>query len=725
MGNSIVLLRHAWKWLRWPLYGLLATYVVYLVAGNVFLNTSLGESTINRKPERFQMRWAGGSTWWPGRVSLRGVELQGHNGRLRWSVESRRVQGRIALRPLWRRELHVPEVHAEEVRGQLQRVKEDLPPPAPRPGGWVLRFDRIVSDSVRGGGFDGWKLEGNGRALVGFTKQLRGGPMQLLPSSADFANARVSRDGEELLRDGVLKAKFAIARHTRAEAAGLQKLRLSDIEIDLQGSTAALSAAMDPQGRVTTKVVPGQGRIIGKLAFARGHLQPGGKLRWQMPVATTSPKGTLHRDDLQLALVVDRDLVLTAYMPPQASGIFGLDADLRLKGTEVPLRDFASLLPRASGHVAGQWRFSSLRWLARLFTNAPWLSLDGAGDVAADVQLKDGKIAAGSRFSVPDIAAVAEVMGNRIEGRARAEGRFDAGKDGALAPRLDIAMQRFRISAADMPGRPYVQGNDLRLQLNAGGVTTLRDSLRARLRFDNARVPDLRVYNRYLPNEHLHINGGSGTLGGDLQLDAAGDIGRGWVRVAGRGARLRVAGIALRGNVGIDLQLRRADLANGNFAVDGSVVRLDGISFTEPGGETRSGWSAKVSLPRARMDWSKPINLGGDVQVAMKDVGFLLALFSRKKEYPAWVYKLVDAGPAQASGRVQWRRDTLVLDRLTAHNDRFDLFGRLRLKGQGRNGQLLAQWGKLNVGMEVQGTQRKLHLLRAREWYQAQPALLP
>ncbi len=725
MDDSPAWRRNALKGLKWALAGVLALYALYLVAGNVFLNTSLGESAINRKPERFRMHWSGGTTWWPGRVTLRGLELQGHNGRLRWSASAAHAQGRIALWPLWRKQLHVPEVRADDVRGGFRQVDENLPPPAPRPGGWTLRFDRIASDSVQGGDFNDMKLEGDGRAQVGFVKQLRGGPMQLLPSTAGFRRARVVRGGDEWLREATVEAKFAIARHTRAEAAGLQKLRLSDIEIDLQGSTAALSATMDAQGRIAMQAMPGQGRITGRLAYARGRLLPGGKLRWQMPVATTGASGVSHRDDLQVALDVDQDLALSAYMPAQAGGIFGLDADLRLKGTELPLRDFRSQLPRASGHVAGQWRFSSLRWLARLFTDAPWLSLDGAGDVRADVQLKDGRIAAGSRFDVPDIAAVAEVMGNRIEGRARAEGRFEAGADGALAPRLDIAMQRFRISAADMPGRPYVQGNDLRLALNAGGVDTLRDTLRARLRFADAKVPDLRVYNRYLPNEQLRIDGGSGTLGGDLQLDAAGEVGSGWVRVAGRDARLRMGGVALRGNVGVNLRLRRADLARRSFAVDGSDIRLDGVSFALRGSETRSGWSAQVKLPRARLEWRKPLAVGGDAQVAVKDVGFLLALFAREKDIPDWVYKLVDVGPAQVSGRVQWRGDTLVLDRLAARNDRFSLLGRLRLKGPTRNGQLFAQWGKLSVGMDVQGEQRKVHLRNAREWYQAQPALLP
>ena len=249
--------------------------------------------------------------------------------------------------------------------------------------------------------------------------------------------------------------------------------------------------------------------------------------------------------------------------------------------------------------------------------------------------------------------------------------------------------------------------------------------MRARLTFKNASLPDLRVYNRYLPNDHLHIDGGSGMLSGDLRLDAAGDIGEGWIRMAASKARMRVAGIAMRGDLGIDTQLRRLDLAKRNFAVDGSSIRLDNISFSEPEGETHSGWWARIKLPRARMDWDKPLAVEGNAEVSMKNVGFLLSLFSRQRDYPGWVFKLVDAGQAQVTGRVRWRGDTLVLDRIVASNDRFELMARMRLRGQQRNGNLYAKWRKLSVGVEMERPKNRFHLIRARQWYDSQPPLLP
>ena len=85
---------------------------------------------------------------------------------------------------------------------------------------------------------------------------------------------------------------------------------------------------------------------------------------------------------------------------------------------------------------------------------------------------------------------------------------------------------------------------------------------------------------------------------------------------------------------------------------------------------------------------------------------------------------VVDAGQASVDGQWQWRGNTLVLDRMHAANDRFKLDGRMRLSGNDRNGSLFASWGKLGVGIELHDDKHKLHLRKAREWYDSQPNLL-
>lgn len=723
-------------WGRGIAIGAVALYAAYLIAGNVFINTPIGEWTANRKPEKFHIEWGHGVTWWPGRVVVWDVRMGGQAGRTKWSVQAERAKGRVAIWPLLRKEVRVPDVVAHGVTGAVDTVGTRRAPPPVRPGGWILNFQRIRSDSIRGGRYAGLKLDGSGRAEVGFYKQLRGGALELMPSTAHFANARLRLGEHEVMREGRIDARFAIARHTRRQASGIHKLLLTDAALTLEGKAAGLRPTFDAAGKASMATLPGQGRVSAKLGFERGSLTSGSTLRWHMPVSGKDLTGRARRAALDVGLDVDRDIRITARSPAQPDSPFSLDADLAVRGTQVPLTDPRSLLPRSSGHVVGRWQFASLRWLGNFFADAPWLSLDGSGIVDADVRVVDGKVAAGSRVDVPEVDAVAHVMGNRIQGRARAEGRLDAGEGNEVLPHLQLAMERFQIAADDAPTRPFVEGRDLQLELQTlsgfergtlrapGAMKQVAQRLQARLRFRDAAVPDLRAYNRYLPQQHMRFDGGSGLLSGDLQLDGAGVIGHGNMRVQGKGARMHAAGLSLRGDLDVNAQLRRADLRGHNFSIDGTRVNLSGISFTEPGGESRSGWWARIDLQRARMDWDRPMRVNGRVHVAMKDIGFLLSMFSRQRDYPKWVFKLVDSGQAQASANVQWSGDTVVLDRVQAGNQRYDVKARLRLHDKHRSGSLYAKWGVLGCAVAVNDGKRDFHLVKAREWYDAQPDLL-
>ena len=70
-------------------------------------------------------------------------------------------------------------------------------------------------------------------------------------------------------------------------------------------------------------------------------------------------------------------------------------------------------------------------------------------DEIADLELLDGHLAPGSLIEVPHVAATAHALGNRFEGDARAEIRFQATEAGKLRPHLDLAMERFQVAPAD------------------------------------------------------------------------------------------------------------------------------------------------------------------------------------------------------------------------------------------------------------------------------------
>lgn len=714
------------RYQRWPrawrllLRGLLIAYLLYLLLGNVFLNTPLFDLAINRTPEKFRMHTGPALTVLPGFVTAWDLRMRGHVQRNVWTLRADRASARIAVLPLLHREVRLPWMEAVNVIGAIDRVADAIPPPPQSDQGWTLRFDAIHSGTLRRARFGDLAIEGKGHGTVGFLKQLKGGPAELFPSQIVFDDASVRYGKRQIADQAHVDARFSFPRHYRAQAPGLRKLGIADLALQLHGRSVALRIdTAGAQTRLSTE--PGLGHVQANLHLLRGELQPGSKLNWRVPLH--AGVGATDRGVLALLLDVDRDIRLRARLPGQIDPRSMLDADLRIGGRTLPFDDPGALLPRLSGTLQGRWHFESLNWISDLLVRKPWFRLDGGGDVSADLRLAQGALQPGSRLDVPEVQATADVLRVRIRGKAQAAGRIFGT---AAQPRTEVAvrMHSFALAPLADPKAIFVQGENLHLDLDgAGTLATMHDSLQARLRFDDARVPDLRAYNRYLPATQVRVLGGSGSLSGDLHLDAAGQVGEGNVRVRGRQARLQAAGLALAGDLDLDARLRRAELHDKRFDLSGSTLRVQGVRYGD--GDRQRDWWATLRVPQGRIAAAPATQADAQVQMQMRDAGPVLAVFAQRSDAPAWLLKLVDAGQLDARGQLRWSKDALWLDRLHAENQRVSLRARLRVGDAGTQGDLYARWGVLGVGVALRGEQRQWHLLNAREWYERQPAWLP
>ncbi|WP_313917589.1 hypothetical protein [Tahibacter sp.] len=701
-------------------------FVLYLIAANVFLNAGFGPGLINRKPDRFSMQWEHGLSLYPGHVVLWQAKFRGHARRIAWHARADRLSGRIALWPLLRRELQVPHTWADQVTGGLDLTHE-LEPAEPRPGGWVLRFDRIATDSLREARWGSHTLTSDGRAEFGMWKQLRGGALEIFPSQATLRTVRLRQGDIDWLRDATLAVRFALPRHTRDEAAGWHRLALATLSLELDGQVPAFAVHMDEEPRWRGAVGQGEGGTVhARLALERGELMPGGVLTLGVPLQATDSAGKRWTQQANLQGRVAETIELKLDLPPPPSGKGRISADLRVAGREViPHQKAPPLLPRVSGTVGVQWRFDSLDWFGPLLAKAAWLHLDGAGEIDANILLKDGRIDAGSTLKIPDVAWHADVQGERFTGRARADGRVDT-EDGELRPRVDIVVQQFQIGESASPQQAMVRGKNLRLELRSTGrVIEFRDSLRARLVFERADVPDLRGFNRYLPGHTLRFLGGRGQLSGDLQLDPAGKVGKGRLQVQARQAQLALSDLEFSGDVDVAAQLARADLGNEEFVLDGTRLGVRNVKVSDPERASPGDWWADIRFDRGRLHWGSPLRIDATASARLHDVSLLLALFTRNKDYPRWVLRLLDAGVVDASMRAVMRDGAIVLEDLSVSNDRFDLKARVRLADKRAQGALFLRWARLGLGLELKDDERKFHLLKAAEWFGQQPRLLP
>lgn len=704
-------------------------YVLYLIAGNVFLNTA-ARVEVNRQPETFHAQWAWAWTAWPGQLHAHDLTINGHARKLLWSAHAVSAGGRMVFWPLFRRELRFASVRADEVNVKLQPTPIDHKPRPFRSDAWRVTVARLYTPSLRRIRWGKLVVEGDGTGNMGFTHQLRGGATQIFPSRIEMPAARVSYEPWPLLSNAKFSFAFAFDAFVYDDPPGWRKAERALGHLSIEAATMAIALGANPQGSRAAAASLLPGHLSADIGFDRGSVLPGGRLQWNAPVAITEVDGSQQRRRGQLDLNVQPQLLnLHASVPPPP-GVAGgkamnqLEAHLQYASRQLlPTRALGEQLRQLSGEVDARWHFASLRWLSPLLASKPWLHLGGEGDVEAALKLDAGRIVPGSTLEIPRVALRAEVLGNVFTGDAHAHADVTgAGNTAQIATTLDV--DRFTLAPATASMEPYLRGHNLKLTTqSATDLTRQRETLDAHLLFAGAEVPDLRAYNHYLPGKSLQILAGSGTLDSDLHVNGRGDISKGKLRLRSKDARLALGVSRLAGQIDLDTDLALAQRGDGHsFDLDDFTLAMNGVHVE---GSRDPPWWARFTLSQGQLDWDRPMRLRGSAAMTMKDVSLLLSLFADRSAFPKWIASVINAGEATAQAQVQVQKGDFVIDHLVASNKRVDLFAHLRIRDGQPMGDLYARWGILGLGVALADGKRQFHLLHARDWYQAQPDLIP
>jgi hypothetical protein len=702
-------------------------YVLYLIAGNIFLNSPLARTEVNRKPQVFHAQWAWAWTLWPGQIYAHDLRLHGQARQLLWSAQGDAASGRIMLWPLFRHELRLGLVRTSAVRLDIQPVSNDLKPPPWRRDAWRVTADRVDTASLRQVRLGALVADGDGEAEVGFTHQLRGGSTAILPSHLVMPKARVHYGQRELLHDARLDVRFAFDPFVHDQLPGWQKLERAKIHAVAEGTTPAITLGADKAGAPAVVRSPRGGHLSADMLLDHGTLMPGGHLQWNAPLAITDADGTRQQRRGQLDLAVRGAAVtIDARVPPPAGSAAApdqLQAHLQFASRHVfPRRSASEVLRLLSGSAEGRWHFPSLSWLTPLAMSSPWLRLDGAGDIVGILRIDAGKLAPGTRIDVPQVALVADILDNVFAGRAQAQARVVAGTGGARLL-ADLAMEHFALASRAAPDQAYLRGHALQVNLQSSNdLAEFRQAFTARLHFAQADIPDLRAYNRYLPGKSLYFLQGSGQMSTDFNIDGKGDVSAGRMQMSSAAARLALGVSRLAGRLTMDTRIDRAQRAGHAFDLRNFTLGLDGVRVD---GSSAPPWWGRVTLQHGRLDWDRPMRLRGSATLVMKDVSLLLSLFADRHAFPKWVANVIDDGRATAHAEVEAQRGDFILDHLVASNQRVDLFAHLRVSDGKPSGDLYARWGVLGLGVALADGKRHFHLLHAQRWYQAQPDLIP
>jgi hypothetical protein len=412
-----------------------------------------------------------------------------------------------------------------------------------------------------------------------------------------------------------------------------------------------------------------------------------------------------------------------------AHGI-GLNTEVRM-APFIPGRvEGLGLLRLLSGSTKLKGRVASLGFLNGYLRRGPALDIQGQGDLTGDFRFLEGRVLPGTRFSLGRASIQAAYLESLVTGTGMVTGSVETRKG---APEVDFRVElgRFAIAARDGAGAPYIRGRKLKLTVLSTDVdlATPVSDLRAVVDMPDAEVPDLAVYNEYLPPDTgVAILSGSGRIRSHMELDAVADTARGEVVLTSGALRGRFQELELAGKLKVRAVVASPDLEARRFDLAGTRIELDDVSYREVGdsigetgetGEPAAGWWARLGLTEGTMTVGRPLALTSSVKAEMKDSDFLLTLFAQRKSYLSWFKGLLSVENVLAEGNIRLGNGAVEVAPLRVTGGKLDLRSRMRFSRDSKSGDLFLRWGRFSTGIELRDGKRDFKLIRPEEWYES------
>ena len=528
----------------------------------------------------------------------------------------------------------------------------------------------------------GLEIGGDGHVTAGL--QVQGGRLAA-GSQVEVASERlVSRfldfeaKGSGLVQAAIQSADADQEAVVQVGLRDMEVLRISDGKPVLKGDALALTASGRLPGPGTTPAEPklimawqnatvpdvavlnaylagskvfglksGVARASGRLEYARDILS--GKLDLAGERIAGTVFGESVTGQLELGLVVagadlkarQLDLSGTHLRMQAASGRKGkkkgapLHTELRFPQarleSELPLAELRDHPgpPPISGVLKADGTVANIDFINRFLGGKQRLGFHGDGRLSADLRLGRGRLASGSALEIRSGNLASRFLDFEAKGAGLLKARV-TGKASAPGAGIEVTISDFQFRRLDET-TPYIQGK--RLDLKTAGKRLDKDNVLRELDTDielwEAQIPDMTVYNRYLPPDSgVAIVSGKGVVEGGFALK--GVSGSGDLQLRAKGVEVRFQDQRLKGDLLIYTRLRDGDLDAMTFDASGTRVRLDKGSLLTGKGTAGQEWWGQIDLEEGRMTWKQPLELDARVGLQLRDSGLLVNLFVRK-----------------------------------------------------------------------------------------------
>ena len=492
--------------------------------------------------------------------------------------------------------------------------------------------------------------------------------------------------------------------------------------------------------KIPLSLTTGKGDIGGEIAWRDGRMQGG--------ITLESERVELDIEGQSLSAAVRMDLNLGADPESRTVSIGGttlrvdsarlVDGDdgirpwsgeVRVETGRVEFREgaresikpgrvFAQLIDFTDGELKLSGDISDVDFLDYLLTEERRLTFAGEGRFNANLWMEAGTISAGSSATYQSSNLAARFL----DFEARGVGRLQAAFHREASSRIldvrtlleDVALVRRGEDVAFVRA-PQVL---FRIDGRAPDVTEPLEDIAIRLDIDQADVPDITVYNDYLPkNGVLRLKSGNGTI--RTRFDVNDEQVTGHIELDAPGVNAVVNERELAVDLDMDIVLSNGDLDSRRFDLAGSRLAVSNVNY--PDGRSLGDWSTVFGFTEGELHWTRPVSLSAQTRLDMTSSGPLVEVLAGSYGQLRWARDLLSVNDVVGTSRLEIGPDHVVLNGLDIRGEDIQIAANLRIDDAGPRGIVFNRYGPFRATVEFEGDERDWTIFSARERFDRHP----
>ncbi|KYJ86770.1 hypothetical protein [Sulfurovum riftiae] len=379
--------------------------------------------------------------------------------------------------------------------------------------------------------------------------------------------------------------------------------------------------------------------------------------------------------------------------------------------------DVKKLLSTADGTLKVSGTVSQLDWLNLLMKSSLNLGFTGQGQIDADLKLKEGFLAEGSKIGIVpknlqvgllDYTFMGEGLFHFIvtKGGRTPSVKFDLALHDARMKRKDEKEAMIEQVKANLQGE--IHGFDLKKE---------QKEIALHLQIPSAKIKNIAVYNSYIPkNSPFMLTSGTADMKTDIFLRS--HSAKGYVKLITRGLTMKMDDQKISARLKMDLKISSGVPKDMAFNIAGSTIVLDQARVIGSTTNYRQpDWSAVVLLDKADVVWRKPVRLQSQTSLKIKDSRPVVAMMDNQREKHNWLSKLMTIENIHGKATINMANNVITIPDAYVKSDKIDIGAKGIISPMLRDGMFLLRYKKLKLLLKLKNGKKNIDIFHVQRTF--------